>query len=263
MTPEKVIEVQSVGKQYRKHVVLDNVSFDVHKAEIVVILGSSGCGKSTLMRIMAGLEPPTSGRVLINGVDAGAGSITRKAGILFQNNALFGSMTIGENVALPIAEYTRLGKKTLRHIVDMKLDLVGLSDFHDYLPSEISGGMKKKAALARALALNPPVLFLDEPTSGLDPISSAEIDELILRINRSAGTTMVVVTHELESVFTIAPRVIMLDKTRKGIIDEGNPESLKNNSPHPFVRQFFNRQPRSEEITAAGSPALTGPDEFR
>ncbi|MEW6077196.1 MAG: ATP-binding cassette domain-containing protein [Thermodesulfobacteriota bacterium] len=263
MTPEKVIEVMNVGKRYRDHIVLDNVNFAVFRGEIVAILGSSGCGKSTLMRIMAGLESPTSGQVLVDGMEPGSRNIIRKAGILFQNNALFGSMTIGENIALPVSEYTRLGKKTVRKIVEMKLAMVGLADFQDYLPSEISGGMKKKAALARALALNPPTLFLDEPTSGLDPISSAEIDELILHINRTAGTTMVVVTHELDSVFKIAPRVIMLDKVRRGIIDEGDPEFLKHNSPHPFVRQFFNRQPRSEDIPAPAIPALTGPDEFR
>lgn len=253
MVMEKVIEVKNISKRYRDHIVLDNVSFDVFKKEIVVILGTSGCGKSTLMRIMAGLESPTSGQVLVDNTQSELCSITRKAGILFQNNALFGSMTIGENIALPVSEYTRLSRKTVRKIVEMKLALVGLSGFQDYLPSEISGGMKKKAALARALALNPPILFLDEPTSGLDPISSAEIDELILYINQTAATTMVVVTHELESVFKIAPRVIMLDKTRKGIIDEGDPEFLKNNSRHQFVRQFFNRQSHAAETPEAGA----------
>jgi len=242
VTGETAIEVRNVGKRYHHHVVLENVSFDVLKKEIVVILGSSGCGKSTLMRIMAGLEGPTSGQVLIDSMKSDLCDVSRRSGILFQNNALFGSMTIAENIALPIMEYTRLGKKTVTKIVEMKLAMVGLAGFQNYLPSEISGGMKKKAALARALALNPPILFLDEPTSGLDPISSAEIDALILHINQTAGTTMVVVTHELESVFAITRRVIMLDKTRKGIIEEGDPEFLKRHSPHPFVRHFFNRQ---------------------
>ncbi len=250
---EKVIEVKNISKRYGKHIVLDNVSFDVFKKEIIVIIGASGCGKSTLMRIMAGLEGPTSGQVLVESMQSELCNITRKTGILFQNNALFGSMTIGENIALPILEYTHLGKRTVKKIVKMKLALVGLSGFQNYLPSEISGGMKKKAALARALALNPPILFLDEPTSGLDPISSAEIDELILYINQTAGTTMVVVTHELASVFKIAARVIMLDKTRKGIIDEGNPDFLKNNSRHPYVRQFFNRRPYAGEPPGASA----------
>lgn len=249
-TKEKIIEVKNIGKRYKKEVILDNVSFEVYKNEILVILGASGCGKSTLMRMMTGLERPTSGSVRIENKDVRTHDLTRKIGVLFQHNALFGSMTIGDNIALPIAEYTRLSNSMIQKIVAMKLDIVGLSGVENYLPSELSGGMKKKAALARALALNPPILFLDEPSAGLDPISSAEIDELILHINKTSGTTIVVVTHELASVFNITKRVIMLDKRKKGKIAEGTPDYLQNDCPDPFVRQFFNRQATPEQGTA-------------
>jgi phospholipid/cholesterol/gamma-HCH transport system ATP-binding protein len=169
----------------------------------------------------------------------------RKIGVLFQGGALFGSMTLAENVALPIQQYTRLPRSAIDCLVKMKLAMVDLAGFENHLPSELSGGMKKRAGLARALALNPKIVFLDEPSAGLDPVTSAEIDELILRINRSLGTTIVVVTHELASIFTIANRVIMLDKTSKGIIAQGNPHVLKNESPNLLVRQFFNREARA------------------
>ncbi len=242
MNNEKIIAVKNVGKRYGREVVFEDISFDVYKNEIVVILGASGCGKSTLLRIMTGLSKASAGEVLIEGKNVHSHNLARKIGVLFQHNALFGSMTIGDNVALPIAEYTELDKRHIQKIVGMKLAVVGLSGFENYLPSEISGGMKKKAALARALALNPPLLFLDEPTSGLDPISSAELDRLILHINSTSGTTMVVVTHDLASTFAITRKVIMLDKRRKGKIAEGTPDFLKNDCPDPFVRQFFNRQ---------------------
>ncbi|MFP4446527.1 MAG: ABC transporter ATP-binding protein [Desulfosudaceae bacterium] len=251
MSAKNVISVQHISKRYGKYVVLDDVNFGVHRGEILVILGASGCGKSTLMRIMTGLERASAGRVFIEDEHIAQCNTTRKTGILFQNNALFGSMTVAENIALPIAEYTTLDERSIRKIVAMKLAMVGLSGFEGHLPSEISGGLKKKAALARALALNPAILFLDEPSTGLDPISSAEIDELILNINRNAGTTMIVVTHELDSVFAIADRVIMLDQSTRGKIAEGTPQYLKNECPHPFVRQFFNRQPHKRSAAPA------------
>ena len=244
MNTEKIIETRSIRARFGTAVVLDDVNLAIYRHEIVVIIGESGCGKTTLMRILIGLAKPSSGTVFLEGTPLTRHAITKKVGVLFQNNALFGSMTVGDNIALPIAAYTDLDKGAIEKIVRMKLGMVGLAGYENHLPSELSGGMKKKAALARALALSPSILFLDEPSSGLDPISAAEIDELILHINRSSGTTMVVVTHDLASVFTLTRRVIMLGKAKKGIIAEGTPEFLKNECNDPFVKQFFNRQPR-------------------
>ncbi|MCP4108826.1 MAG: ATP-binding cassette domain-containing protein [Desulfobacteraceae bacterium] len=243
-----VIEVKNLVAQYGRERILDNVSFEVFEGEIFVILGGSGCGKSTLLRHLVGLNVPFSGEVVVDGNDISScddktfHSTLRKIGVLFQGGALIGSMTIAENVALPISEYTELPRNAIADLVRMKLGMVGLASYENYLPAEISGGMKKRAGLARALALNPKILFLDEPSAGLDPVTSAGIDELILQINRIIGTTMVIVTHELASIFTVAQRVIMLDKTTKGIIAEGDPAKLKDSSDNPLVRQFFNRE---------------------
>ena len=166
----------------------------------------------------------------------------RKIGVLYQSTALFGSMTIAENVSLPIKEYTDLPQKSVDTLVKMKLNMVNLKGFENHLPSEISGGMRKRAGLARAMALNPKILFFDEPSAGLDPVTSVELDNLIIHLNKSLGTTMVIVTHELQSIFNVAHRVIMLDNQTKGIIAEGNPKHLKDNSENPFVRNFFNRK---------------------
>ncbi|MFZ5564303.1 MAG: ABC transporter ATP-binding protein [Thermodesulfobacteriota bacterium] len=244
MNTDKIIETRSIRARFGSAVVLDDVNLAIYRHEIVVIIGESGCGKTTLMRIMIGLAKPSSGTVFLEGAPLTRHSLTKKVGVLFQNNALFGSMTVGENIALPIAAYTDLDKTAIEKIIRMKLGMVGLAGYENHLPSQLSGGMKKKAALARALALSPSILFLDEPSSGLDPVSAAEIDELILHINRSSGTTMVVVTHDLASVFALTNRVIMLGKARKGIIAEGTPAFLKNQCKDPFVKQFFNRQPR-------------------
>jgi len=250
MAEEPIISVRNLTARYGEDVILEGVSLDVYGGEILVILGSSGCGKSTLLRHMVGLDRVSAGSVVIDGIDITTcrsqeyHRTLRKIGVLFQGSALFGSMTIGENVALPISEYTKLDKGPIGALVKMKLCAVGLDGYENHLPSEISGGMKKRAGLARSLALNPSILFLDEPTSGLDPIISAEIDGLIRRINQSLGTTMVIVTHDLGTIMQVADRSIMLDKSRKGIIAEGDPHELKRLSSNPIVRNFFLRQAR-------------------
>ncbi len=250
MAGNRIIEVAGLAARYGDTTILEDVSFSVQRGEIFVIIGASGCGKSTLLRHMIGLERSWSGSVKIGGLDIHAsreqfrGSL-RKIGVLFQNSALFGSMTLAENVALPILEYSSLPAASVEQLVRMKLCMVELSGFEAHLPSEISGGMKKRAGLARAMALNPEILFLDEPTTGLDPVISAEIDHLIRHINRSLGTTMVIVTHDLGSIMTIADRAIMLDKQRRGIIAEGVPKDLRDLSDNPEVRRFFRREAKS------------------
>jgi phospholipid/cholesterol/gamma-HCH transport system ATP-binding protein len=248
MEKDILIKVENLVINYGENLILDRVSFDVYRGEILFILGGSGCGKTTLIRHMIGLSSPTAGNILIDGVDITtcndrAFQMTlRKIGILFQSSALFGSMSLAENISLPIEEYSGLPNSAIHDLVRMKLCRVGLSGFENYRPHELSGGMKKRAGLARALALNPKILFLDEPTAGLDPVTAAEMDDLILHINENNGTTIVIVTHELYSIFGIAKRILMLDKTRKGIIAEGDPIFLKEHSDNLAVRQFFNRQ---------------------
>jgi phospholipid/cholesterol/gamma-HCH transport system ATP-binding protein len=252
MEKQKTIRVTNLSARYDEEVILEDISLDVYKGEILVILGGSGCGKSTLLKHMVGLSEPFAGQVYIDDVDITScndqdfRSTLRKIGVLFQGSALFGSMTISENVALPITEYSTLSKDSINNLVRMKLCMVDLAGYENYLPSELSGGMKKRAGLARALALNPKILFLDEPTAGLDPVMSAEIDELIVKLNKSIGTTIVIVTHELDSIFSVAQRVIMLDKQTKGIIAQGDPKYLKEHSQNRLVRQFFNRSAKAE-----------------
>jgi phospholipid/cholesterol/gamma-HCH transport system ATP-binding protein len=244
-----VIVVAGLTARFGDDVILENVSFQVYPGEILVILGGSGCGKSTLLKHMIGLYAPYAGRVLINGVDVNTDDdvelrkLRMGIGVLFQSGALFGSMTLAENVALPLQEYTDLDPATIEDIVKMKLGLVQLAGYENHLPAEISGGMKKRAGLARAMALDPTVLFFDEPSAGLDPITSVELDNLIKGINAGMRTTMVIVTHELESIFNIAHRVVILDKGARGIIAEGDPLDLKEHSPDPRVVNFFNRRP--------------------
>jgi len=248
MTHNKIIQVKNLVARYGDDVILDNISFDVEQGEILVILGSSGSGKSTLLKHLIGLIQPHAGTIFIKGVDITASDedaqhkVFRDIGVLFQGSALFGSMTLAENVALPILEYAGLPKEAVRRLVQMKLCQFELLDYQNYMPSEISGGMKKRAGLARALALNPKILFLDEPTAGLDPVMSAEIDELVLQINAAAGTTMIIVTHALDSIFNIANRVIMIDKEKRGIVADGDPRYLRDHSPEPVVKRFFNRK---------------------
>ncbi len=248
MSNKAILHIQNLVAQYDEDIILKNINLDVDKGEILVIIGGSGCGKSTLLKHMVGLIPPFSGKVFIEDVDITSCSdkelnnALRKIGVLFQSSALFGSMTLAENVALPLLEYTDLPKNAINTLVQMKLCIVDLAQYANHLPSELSGGMKKRAGLARALALNPEILFLDEPTAGLDPVISAEINQLILQINKRIGATIVIVTHDLDSIFKVAQRVVMLDKMTKGIIAEGEPRFLKDNSPNMYVRQFFNRE---------------------
>ncbi len=245
MGESPIIEVEELVAQYGEDRILDRVSFNVRKGEIFVILGGSGCGKSTLLRHMVGLERAHSGTVRIHGDDISDTDrfheILKRIGVLFQGSALLGSMTVAENVALPITEYTDLPQEAVVEMVSRKLRMVGLECYGNHLPAEISGGMKKRAGLARSIALNPEILFLDEPSAGLDPVTSAEIDELILMINRTLNTTVVIVTHELASIFAVGERGIMLDKSEKGIIAEGNPKTLKDKSTDSRVRRFFHR----------------------
>jgi len=252
-----VIEVDKLTARFGDNTIFADVSFQVFKGEILVILGGSGCGKTTLLKHLIGLYKPYAGRVLINGVDINSNDerelrrLRMDFGVLFQSGALFGSMTLAENVALPLQEYTDLSPAAIEAIVKMKLSLVNLAGYENHLPEEISGGMKKRAGLARAMALDPTVLFFDEPSAGLDPISSVELDNLIKGINAGMGTTMVIVTHELASIFSVAHRVVMLDKGAQGIIAVGDPLDLKEHSPDPRVTSFFNRRPlEAKEIRA-------------
>ena len=251
MEKHKIIQVRDLTLGYGTDIILENISFDVLEGEIFIVLGGSGCGKSTLLKHLIGLMTPLSGRIHIDGENISNcdetkfKKILRKIGVLYQSTALFGSMTIAENVSLPIKEYTDLSQKSVDTLVKMKLNMVNLKGYENHLPSEISGGMRKRAGLARAMALNPKILFFDEPSAGLDPVTSVELDNLIIHLNKSLGTTMVIVTHELQSIYNVAHRVIMLDKQTKGIIAEGNPKHLKDHSDNPFVRNFFNRKPEN------------------
>ena len=244
-----IIQVEHLVAQYGETVILEDISCEVRRGEVFVIVGGSGCGKTTLLRHMIGLLRPAAGRVVIDGDDITRTdeeqlqAIQRKLGVTFQGGALFGSLTLGQNVALPLEEYTTLPPATIDLLVRIKLAMVKLDGFEEFMISELSGGMKKRAALARALALDPAILFFDEPSAGLDPITSAELDELIVQVNKSLGTTIVAVSHELASIFTIADRCIMLDGDAKRIIAEGRPAELRDHSTDPRVHAFFNRQP--------------------
>ena len=237
------ILVDDVGQSFGDRRVFEHVSFTVDPGEVFVILGGSGCGKSTLLKQMIGLLRPTAGRILVRGRDVvrDPEGVRREIGVMFQSGALFGSMSLLENVALPLAVFTDLPARAREEVARLKLALVGLADAVHLVPAEISGGMAKRAAIARALALDPPLLFLDEPSAGLDPITAAGLDQLILDLRAALGCTFVVVTHELSSIFAIADRCVMLDRAARGVIALGKPEVLRRESQNPTVRAFFNR----------------------
>ncbi len=248
MDKDPIIEVENLTTRYGDTTILENVSFKVQRGEMFMMLGGSGCGKSTLLKHIIGLLNPYSGRIIVNGTDITAAGeeelrqVQKSIGVLFQADALFGSMTLFENIALPLSEYTDLSLEMIDKIVKMKLALVNLAGYENHMPAELSGGMRKRAGLARAMALDPLLLFFDEPWAGLDPITAAELDILIKSINDAMRTTMVIVTQELASIFSLAQRVIMLDKSARGIIAEGEPKYLKEHSRDPRVNNFFNRK---------------------
>ena len=241
---ETVISLRNLRVSYGEREILHGINFDVVSGETLVILGGSGSGKSTLLRSLVGLEKPSSGEIWLRGKNLAVISsqemaeIRKKIGMSFQGGALFGSMTVGENVALPLREHTKLENSTIEIILRLKLDQVGLAGFENYMPSQLSGGMKKRAAVARALAMDPEILFFDEPSAGLDPIIAAGIDELILELKQAFHMTIIVVTHELASAFLIADRMVLINKGE--VIALGTAEEMRT-SAHPRVRQFLDR----------------------
>jgi phospholipid/cholesterol/gamma-HCH transport system ATP-binding protein len=248
MTPPAAhIEVRDLTMAYGSVVIQRHLTFTIRRGDIFIIMGGSGCGKSTLLRHLIGLQAPAGGAVLIEGEDLWTAApenqerMKRRFGVLFQSGGLWSSMSLAGNVALPLEVYTDLSPSQIGQVVSLKLALVGLAGFEAYYPSEISGGMQKRAGLARAMALDPDILFFDEPSAGLDPISSRRLDELILELRDSLGATVVVVTHELPSIFTIGTNSVFLDADTKTMIAHGDPRMLRDTSPDPKVREFLTR----------------------
>lgn len=239
------IKAENLTIGYGDNVLMKNTDFEILEHDVFIIMGESGCGKSSLMKVLTGLKKPMKGKVIIGGEsfydkdEDEQKKIMKKNGVLYQSGALFSSMTLAENVALVLQQYTDYSNKTIDDLVKFKLALVGLRGYEDFYPAEISGGMKKRAGLARAMALDPKILYFDEPSAGLDPVSSKLLDDLILEINQSLGTTIVVVTHELSSIFAIGNNSIYLDVDVKGISAKGNPKDLLKNPPNENVRKFL------------------------
>ena len=241
---DAVIKVEHLEAGYPGAAVLHDVTFSVRRGEVFALLGGSGCGKSTIMKHLIGLNPALGGKITVAGLEmngANRARILRRIGVMYQSGALFGSMSVLENVMLPLEEFTRLPADARRTLALMQLDLVGLREAAEKMPNDLSGGMKKRAAIARALVLEPEILFLDEPSAGLDPLTSNALDDLILRLRDARGVTFVVVTHELPSIFKIADRCAMFDRVRQAMVALGRPAELRDGSGDPFVRQFFNR----------------------
>jgi phospholipid/cholesterol/gamma-HCH transport system ATP-binding protein len=244
---DPAILVEDVEIAYGDFVIQRNLHFAVRRGEIFVIMGGSGCGKTTVMRSMVGLKAPARGRIIIDGISfweaapAVRERLARSFGIVYQSGALWSSMTLAENVALPLGEYTDLSRAEIRDVVALKLALVGLAGFEDFYPSEISGGMRKRAGVARALALDPSFLFFDEPSAGLDPVTSSLLDDLIIELRDSLGTTMVLVTHELPSIFAIADTAVYLDAETRTQLATGHPKALLRDPPDPKIRAFLTR----------------------
>lgn len=247
MSKDAVIEAKNLTVGYGDYVLLQNADYQVNRGDVFIIMGGSGCGKSSMLRVLTGLIKPLKGNVIIGGVDITTApeekvqKIREKSGILYQSGALFSSMTLAENIMLPLQQYSDYSPETMKELAHLKLALVGLTGFDDFYPSEISGGMKKRAGLARALALDPDIVYFDEPSAGLDPISSRNLDDLILEINHSLGTTIVVVTHELSSIFAIGNNSIFLDAQSKSITARGDPKELLKNPPNEEVYKFLTR----------------------
>jgi phospholipid/cholesterol/gamma-HCH transport system ATP-binding protein len=250
---EARIAVRDLTMAYGSFVVMRDLNFEVREKDIFVIMGGSGCGKSTLLRHLIGLQEPASGCVFIGGENLTAtppgerGRFIRRFGVMYQSGALWSSLTLGENIAMPIEEHTRLPASAVRELAAYKLALVGLSGYEDYYPAQLSGGMNKRAGIARAMALDPDILFLDEPGAGLDPLSSRRLDDLILRLRDTLGSTIVVVTHELESIFAIADHSVFLDTATRGQGATGHPAWLRDHSDNPAVRLFLNRGAQTGE----------------
>lgn len=245
-TLEKAIEVKDLDLTYEDYVVMRNLNFSINKGDIFIVMGGSGCGKSTLLKVLIGLKEPEKGSVYYYGNnfwddEVVQQKIMRRFGVLYQGGALWSSFTLGENVALPLQLYSNLSAVQIREVVELKLALVGLSGYADFYPAEISGGMRKRASLARAIALDPDIIFFDEPSAGLDPISARMLDGLILQLRDTLGATIVVVTHELASIFAIGDNSIFLDGKSKSMIATGNPKELLNNSKDKRVMQFLTR----------------------